>query len=349
MTVARRTQPVTRGRHLFVQQPLRAHAAGPRPSGTPDAALLPARGTGQCVIDSHLHVVDFLQRSLRADELTETLTTGEVDQAVVFGLPVKKKWATSEPQQPTYYLDDNAPCSGYSLTDELVASLVLDLPRELQARVAPLICGLDPTDLLAAEHVELVAGRHDGLWRGVGELFLRHDDLTELTYGENARADHPALDDVLDICAARDWSVLVHQDASSAGRACEREYVDELVAMLDRHPAVPVVWAHAGVSRRVRPGDHAHLLDDLLTAHPQLHVDLSWEVTELAVREGEPHPDWLRLVERHPDRFVLGSDAFGDLSGYADRLRSWNRFAARLSPTTGDLVRAGNALRIWFS
>lgn len=301
------------------------------------------------MIDAHLHVVDFLQRPLAAIDLARSLATGPADHAVVFGLPVKKKWATSEPQRPTYYLDDNAPCSGYSLTDELVASLVHDLAPEARARVAPLICGLDPTDLLAPDHVELVASRHPGLWRGVGELLLRHDDLTELTYGENARAGHPALNGVLEICAARDWPVLVHQDASSAGRAHEREYVGELVATLERHPAVPLVWAHAGVSRRVRPDDHARLLDDLLGTHPQLHVDLSWEVAELAVPEGEPDLGWLRLVERHPDRFVLGSDTFGDLDGHAARLQPWARLTDRLSPGTADLVRTGNAERLWFA
>ena len=304
-------------------------------------------GTGGFVIDAHLHVVDFLQHPMPAAELTHVLTDQTTDGAVVFGLPVKKKWATSEPQRPTYYLDDNAPCAGYSLTDELVATLVGQLDAAVRSRVAPLVCGLDPTDLLAPEHVELVAARH-GIWRGVGELLLRHDDLTELTYGENARANHPALDGVLDVCAARDWPALVHQDASSAGRSHEREYVGELTDMLARHPDVPVVWAHAGVSRRVRPHDHARLLDELLTAHDTLHVDLSWAVADLALSDGDPHPDWVRLLTRHPDRFVLGSDTFGNPHGQNDRLLLWAPLVERLAGSEADLVRTGNAQRLWF-
>jgi hypothetical protein len=300
------------------------------------------------VIDAHLHVVDFLQHPLTAAELGGLLRDGVSDRAVVFGLPVKKKWATSEPERPTYYLDDNAPCAGYSLTDELVAGLVAELDDDLRDRVAPLVCGLDPTDLLATDHLDLVTSRHDG-FRGVGEVLLRHDDLTELTYGENARASHPALDGVLEYCRDRGWPFLFHQDASSAGRGTRHEYVGELDAMLRRHRGVAQVWAHAGVSRRIHPDDHHRMVGDLLDRHPHLHVDLSWALADLAVPDGRPHPDWLELVGRHPDRFVLGSDAFGDVGRQAPQLAPWTRFADALPRTASALVTDENARRLWFS
>lgn len=300
------------------------------------------------MIDCHLHVVDFLQHPLDEAELAEALGSGAVDRLVVFGVPVKKKWAMSEPQRPTYYLDDNAPCGTYSLTDELVASLVLGLDVPARAKVAPLICGFDPTDRLAADHVELMLSRHD-IWRGVGEVFLRHDDLTELTYGENARAGHPGLDGVLDICADRGWPFVFHQDASSAGRSGQREYVGEVITMLDRHPAVPQVWAHAGVSRRVRPDHHTELLGELMSAHPRLHVDLSWVLYDSMVVDGAATPPWLELVNRHPDRFVLGSDAFGSLEEQPRLLDRWHVFTDRLAPGVRRMLEHDNADRLWWS
>jgi hypothetical protein len=111
---------------------------------------------------------------------------------------------------PTYYLDDNAPCGTYSAPTSWSPPSWGRRPTQ-RGRVAPLICGFDPTDLLAADHVELMIARHDG-WRGIGEVLLRHDDLTELTYGENARAGHPALDPVLDVCEVRGWPFSFHQE-----------------------------------------------------------------------------------------------------------------------------------------
>lgn len=297
------------------------------------------------MIDCHLHLVDFLQHPVPAADLLALLDHADppVDGAVIFGIPVKKKWALSEPMRPTYYLDDNAPCSTHSLTDDLVATLVAELPQERRADVAPLICGFDPTDLLAAEHVEQMISRHD-IWRGVGEVFLRHDDLTELTYGENARAGHPGLDGVLEVCAARGWACTVHQDASSAGRGKQREYVEELVTMLRRHPEVPQVWSHAGISRRIRPADHARLVEDLLADHRQLHVDLSWVAHEEIVGD----PDWERLITRRPDRFVLGSDTFGDLGGQPEKIRPWRELTQGLPAAARRLVEHDNARRLWW-
>lgn len=299
------------------------------------------------MIDTHLHVVDFLQRPLDAADVAGVLAGGATVRLVLFGVPVKKKWAITEPERPTYYLDDNAPCGTASLTDELVATVVAGLEDADRARVAPLICGFDPTDLLAPDHVDTMTARHD-IWRGIGEVLLRHDDLTELTYGENARAGHPALDGVLDICAGRGWPFTFHQDASSAGRSEQHEYVGEVVAMLERHPEVPQVWAHAGVARRVRPDDHPRLLGDLLERHPNLHLDLSWALYDVVVADGEPAPAWVDLVSAFPERFVLGSDAFGSVEQQPDLLSRWSVLTDRLPGSARSLVEEGNALRLWW-
>jgi hypothetical protein len=300
-------------------------------------------------VDAHVHLVDFLQHVAEPPDLLDALDQAGASKAVVCGLPVKKKWELSEPMRPTYYLDDNAPCATYELTDELVADFVTALAPEERGRVAPLICGFDPTDLLAVEHVERMIGRHD-CWRGVGELLLRHDDLTNLTYGETARAGHPALDPVLDLCRARGWPVSVHQDSSSAGRWDAFEYVGELRQMLDRHQSTLVVWCHAGASRRVRPGEHVSMVRDMLASYPRLHVDLSWAVyDELVTRDDRPDPAWVDLVSEFPDRFVLGSDVFGSFKELPDKLDRFDMLLERLRHEDAAMVAHENAERLWFS
>jgi Amidohydrolase len=299
-------------------------------------------------VDAHVHVVNFQQHLGEPTDLMRALDRAGADRAVVSGLSVKKKWASTEPMRPAYYLDDNAPCTTYPMTDELVADLVRALRPEDRKRVAPLVCGLDPTDLFAVEHVELMIRRHD-IWRGVGELLLRHDDLTNLTYGEPARAGHPALDPVLDLCAQRDWPVSVHQDSSSAGRWDEFEYLDELREMLDRHPDTTVVWCHAGASRRVKPGEHVSMVRDMLSTYQRLHVDLSWAVyDELVTREGHPDAAWVELVGDFPDRFVIGSDVFGAFDELPAKLDRFDQLLDELSGRDADCVRHENADRLWF-
>ncbi len=300
------------------------------------------------MIDAHIHLVDFLQHGPSAEELMVALDQAGVDRAVGFGLPVKKTWPSSEPRQPGYYLDDNAPCIHYSLTDQLVADLVVDLPTEHQRRLAPLICGFDPTDRLAVTELERMWAKYP-FWRGVGELLLRHDDLTNLTYGEVARINHPALDDVFAFCRDHDCPVSVHQDLSSPGRPREREYIVEIVEALDRHPRTTVVWCHVGADARLDTHEYPQLVEDLIGRYDQLHFDLSWVVFERAVcPDGTANPEWVKLLGRHPDRFVLGTDTVGNLHGFADRIRLFDPFLAALDPATRGLVAHTNAERLWF-
>lgn len=299
------------------------------------------------MIDSHLHLVDFLQRPRHAADLLARLDAGGIDRAVVFGLPVRKKWSVTEPVEPGYYLDDNAPVYYDPNTDHRVQQILAELPAASRSRLAPLICGFDPTDRLAAAHLAEMTARYDG-WRGIGELLLRHDDLTNLTYGETARAGHLALDDVLDFARGRDWPVSVHQDSSSTGRPDLLEYTDELRAMLDRHPGVDVVWCHAGVSRTTAPAGTCNLLAELLAQHRRLHVDLSWALYDMVLPGGQPDPAWLRLIRRHPDRFVLGSDAVGPQQDPGPLLHRFDPLLNALDPTDREMLADTNAARLWF-
>lgn len=121
--------------------------------------------------------------------------------------------------------------------------------------------------------------------------------------------------------------------------------------MLIRHPHIDVVWCHAGVDRRVAPDNRTTLLREMLRAHPRLHVDLSWAMADLIVPQGDtrPDPDWVQLVGDHPDRFVLGSDVFGDPSGLPDKLHRLGSLRVALPSTAGAAVAGENATRLWFA
>ncbi len=114
--------------------------------------------------------------------------TGVAESAVI-GMPVVKKWDEAEQKRPTYYLDSDSRAYWYSATDFLVARAVLDLPQEQQRRLHPFICGFNSADRNAVDHVERMLALYPGFWQGIGEVFLRHDDLTALTYGDVPRAN----------------------------------------------------------------------------------------------------------------------------------------------------------------
>lgn len=299
------------------------------------------------MIDAHVHLVDFRQATPGAEALIAAMDASAIDKAVVFGLPVKKKWSATEPGEPTYYMDDIARCYYYSLTDELVADEIEGLPEEARSRLAPLACGVDPTDLAAVDELERTLERRPGFWRGIGELLLRHAELSSRLPDEFPRADHPGTLRIADLCERRGLPLVIHSNASAAGHEPEA-YIHELETLLQASGAT-MVWAHAGISEIHREHDHVVTVSRLLDTYPHLNIDISWAGLDgILGDDGTPAGSWLELIERFPDRVMLGSDAVGRFDRLGPSIELLNSVLARLSPACGELVGHGNAERIFF-
>ena len=63
------------------------------------------------VIDSHLHFLDFTQDSDGFPELARAMDMSGVSEAIIFGMPIVKKWDSSMRVKPTYYLSDDSRCA----------------------------------------------------------------------------------------------------------------------------------------------------------------------------------------------------------------------------------------------
>lgn len=73
------------------------------------------------VIDSHLHFLDFTQDSDGFPKLTEAMDLSGVSEAIVFGMPLVKKWDCFMKERPVYYMSDDSRCYYYSATDHILA------------------------------------------------------------------------------------------------------------------------------------------------------------------------------------------------------------------------------------
>jgi len=300
------------------------------------------------IVDAHLHFVDFIQESDGMQRLIAAMDAGRIAKAVIFGLPVKKKWDAAEKHAPHYYLDDNARCYYFQGTDEIVAEEFLRLPARVRRRFAPLVCGFNPTDKYAARDVKRMLDKY-AFWRGIGEVLCRHDDLTNMTNEETARVNHPALFDVYELSASRGLPVLIHHNSTSVSIHDGYEHLDELEEVLLRFPKTTFVWAHCGISRRVFHKNYQEMVSTLLDRHPHLYVDISWVVyDDVITTEHEPKKHWLETINRYADRFCLGSDLCGHFDHLGKSLSRYNGLLRRLSSRARNLLASGNAERIWF-
>jgi hypothetical protein len=265
---------------------------------------------------------------------------------VVIGMPVVKKWDEGDAQRPTYYLDNDARTYWYSATDFLVARAVLDLPKEQQARLHPFICGFNSADRNAVDHVERMLALYPNFWQGIGEIFLRHDDLTALTYGDTPRATSIAFGRLLDLAAARDLPVLVHSDIGPAWLE-KPNFLDEIESAVRTHPKTRVIWAHAGISRRIVIPNHTDLLRRMLGQYSNLTIDLSWVIFEQEIAPGGVlDRRWASLIEEYPGRFVIGSDTVGFFDQYKPTLQRYYLLLDALKPETARKVAHDNFLAL---
>jgi hypothetical protein len=237
------------------------------------------------IVDGHLHFLNFVQETAGMDVFLKAMDETGVTESVVIGMPVVKKWDEGDANRPTYYLDNDSRTYWYSATDFLVARAVLELPKDKQARLHPFICGFNSADRNAVDHVERMLAVFPEFWQGIGEVFLRHDDLTALTYGDVPRATSSAFGRLLDLAAARRLPILVHSDIGPA-RLEHPDYLGEIESAIRTHPNTRVIWAHAGISRRIVIPNHTDILRRMLGQYANLTIDLSWVIFEQEIAPG---------------------------------------------------------------
>ncbi|MGE4404635.1 MAG: amidohydrolase family protein [Pseudomonas sp.] len=302
--------------------------------------------------DAHLHYVDFFQETDGMHKLLEAMDAGNIEHVMISGIPVAKKWHENEPKRPRYYAGDDAPVYWYSATDVLVAAALEELDEQQRKRFHPFLSGFNPNDKNADAHIRRMLELHPGLWQGLGEIFTRHDDVTALTEGDTPRANNEALARVYHLAAEFDLPVMLHSNITSK-RERNPLYLVELEEPLRNHPHTRFIWAHAGTSMELHR--HQEKLDFLLPTvsrllddYPNLYIDLSWTMLRpyLLNKEGEPDTDWLKLVERHPTRFVIGSDVVGRFGSLAEGMQAFAPFLDALPEAVARQVARDNFLAI---
>eukprot|EP00931_Biecheleriopsis_adriatica_P038239 TRINITY_DN21923_c0_g1_i2.p1 TRINITY_DN21923_c0_g1~~TRINITY_DN21923_c0_g1_i2.p1 ORF type:complete len:822 (-),score=171.45 TRINITY_DN21923_c0_g1_i2:68-2167(-) len=330
--------------------------------GMKDGVLLPDNPEIKHVtIDVHLHMLDFLHKSSGTRSIMEAMDGCGVEKAVLIGMPCVKKWSSSEPEQPLYYQDDNGQCYVYAYSDQMIADAWLALDDKQRARFAPVMSAFNPTDINGISHVQRMWDKYPGMWRGLGEIMCRHDDLTALLQDDESPViNHMAMRPIYEFCIEKDLNCMVHHNADRTAKenaSGVHEYVWEVKEVLDAFPDLKLIWAHAGVSRRTHQPTHAEMICELVATYPNLHIDMSWVVWEEVVcdpQTGKPKQAWIDAFSTHPTRFSIGSDQVGQFISPAGanilrgEIEKYWALADVLSAETAAMILRGNAQRIWF-
>jgi predicted TIM-barrel fold metal-dependent hydrolase len=193
----------------------------------------------------------------------------------------------------------------------------------------------DPTSESAVSQLELQLERSKP--RVIGEVHMRQVGRRLIDRDPNG----PVFGKILDLAAKAGVPIVIHY-----------ELTDQAETALDRalaaHRKSTIVLAHGGEGP---PGR----LDRLLQRNPNLFVDLSGmhfqRTPALASETGPLDPGWKALIEKMPDRFMIGVDVWAARlfePAMLDRLFTWTRrILGELKPDVAERVANRNAAKLY--
>ena len=317
--------------------------------------------------DGRYFQLPYGERHRRLTGLIDVTDKHNIADVVVCGMPFVKKWAEDDFfLRPKYYLDSSSRVKAARDTDLQVAAAFMDYRRRFAGdktqldkltRLHPFVCGLDTTDLGAVDLAIKRIREYPGVWEGLGELMSRHDDLTNLTTGERPRANHPSFIRLFKFAGRVSLPVSIHHNVAPISRN-ESElkqplYLDEFLALLKNtiHDAAnaanrpKVIWCHAGISRRIVVENYRQTLERILDEyHEYLYLDLSWVVLGAYVYKNLE--EWVALIQKYPDNFLIGSDSVGKYSGIPMELKKYQALLSALPAETRSKVAYKNLASI---
>ena len=208
---------------------------------------------------------------------------------------------------------------------------------------------------------------------GFGEMIIYHLCMNPRHSFQKVAADHPLFLSLADIAAQNDVPIDIHMEAINnrapvpvhlAHRCAQNPVsleptIPALERLLRHNRAARIVWQHIGWDNtgQMTP----YLLGRLLVAHHNLFMAL--RVPPRIVRmDGSPipnrlvnpagniQPQWLRLLRRFPDRFVIGADEFigpGQPAHIAASFDPTWAMLSQLPPDLAEKIGGENARRLY--
>lgn len=204
---------------------------------------------------------------------------------------------------------------------------------------------------------------------GFGEVTAEHFSLSSSHPYETAPPDHPLFLLLADIAARHEVPIDFHMEAvprdmplPDDGRLKRGNTPAQLKAniaaferLLDHNRKTKIIWAHAGwCNTGMRT---VKLMDDLLGRHPNLYMTVkigrdSMEETRPFLRGQKMKGEWMELLKKYPDRFMIGSDQFylpplSKMRQPPGRLDPTIAFMAQLPPELAEKIGRENPIRVF--
>lgn len=169
--------------------------------------------------------------------------------------------------------------------------------------------------------VDYLEGRlKAGIYRGIGEFHLF----------DSANAGTPQVKRAIELALERDIYLHVHSGA---------EPIRRLFAI---EPRVKILWAHAGMS------EPASVVGPMLDHHSNLWTEVSFRASAIAPG-GKIDPAWLAMFQKHPGRFMIGTDTYvtSRWGSYLELIEEHRAWLGQLPRDVAEKIAYRNAVSLF--
>ncbi len=156
---------------------------------------------------------------------------------------------------------------------------------------------------------------------GIGEFHLHRVDPD----------DEAFLRKIAELAISRNIYIHVHSG---------KQPVDLLFSL---EPKLKIIWAHAGMS------EPADVVEEMMAAYETLWADTSYRESDILTRDGAIDPAWRRVIERFPDRFMVGSDTWvnSQWASYREIIAVNRKWLGQFPRSIAEQIAFGNAERLF--
>jgi len=156
---------------------------------------------------------------------------------------------------------------------------------------------------------------------GIGEFHLHGVDPD----------DEPLLRKIAELAKSRNIYIHIHSG---------KEPVDLLFLL---EPKLKIIWVHAGMS------EPAQTVEEMMATYETLYADTSFRERDILTPQGTIDPDWRRVLERFPDRFMVGSDTWvnSQWDRYTEIIDVNRKWLSQFSRPIAEQIAFKNAERLF--
>jgi hypothetical protein len=259
------------------------------------------------VVDSHLHLRPFGGPPIPFKKMMNILRKSGVLFAEAEGigqrLPVHSKC--------TYYLDcphvdvkpsiKNDMDNAQSVLDNKLEGIVLNLSMTFPDLSKP---------ETVLPQMKLLEKEYPGMFKWVGEVNLAKQALFDNGHSPVPIATIKKWSPFMSELRKKGYPMSIHCDLGN-----DKDpflFLPLMKEVLRLYPKNKIIWMHLGLSKQLTnldPQVHADLLDDLLSKHPRLYMDISWSVLHnQEFKAHEARPPYIELLNKWSKRFLPGTD-----------------------------------------